>query len=259
MIDLLADKRALVTGGSRGIGAATARAARRVRARTSCIGYRSRAERCRRAWCARIADAGCATRRARGRHRDARTARESLVGAAVASSAASTCSSATPASGRRTTSPLGEMDDERWRRTMRENLDSVFYTTRAVARVMRATAGASCSSRAPPASAARRFTPTTPRRKGAMISFDEVARDRARAARHHGELRRAGLGGHGDGACEPLQRRGSRRASRRRSRSGRIATRGGHRRRRSCSSARTQARHITGEILNVNGGSVLCG
>ena len=33
--------------------------------------------------------------------------------------------------------PLGEMSDDQWRRTMRENLDSMFYTTRAAARVLR--------------------------------------------------------------------------------------------------------------------------
>jgi len=33
--------------------------------------------------------------------------------------------------------PLGEMTDEHWRRTMRENLDSIFYTTREAVRRLR--------------------------------------------------------------------------------------------------------------------------
>jgi 3-oxoacyl-[acyl-carrier protein] reductase len=32
--------------------------------------------------------------------------------------------------------PLAEMDEQRWMRTMRENVDSIFYTTRAVVRVI---------------------------------------------------------------------------------------------------------------------------
>jgi len=56
--------------------------------------------------------------------------------------------------------PFAEMEAEHWHRTMRENLDSIFFTTRAVCRVI-ADNGRMVLVRAPPDSAAKRIMPIT--------------------------------------------------------------------------------------------------
>jgi len=129
----LRGKRALVTGGSRGIGAATARLLARAGADVM-IGYRSRA-----------ADAELVVASLRG---------EGVTAAAYASDIATRDGAESLV--RETMRQLGgldlfvgnagvwpeeevalaEMEDARWMRTMRENVDSVFFTTRAVARVI---------------------------------------------------------------------------------------------------------------------------
>jgi 3-oxoacyl-[acyl-carrier protein] reductase len=248
----LRGRRALVTGGSRGIGAATARLLARAGADVV-IGYRSRAT-----------DAD----------RIVRELRETGVKAAALAADVSTREGAEflvastvnllggldlfvgnsgvwPAAD----VSLAEMSDAQWSNTMRENVDSIFYTTRAVARVITdggrivlisSTAGQRGES----------YHADYGASKGAVISFtkslavelgsrdvtvnsvapgwvdtDMVADAMAQAGRARID------------ATIPL---------------GRIAS--------SddiagpvvflCSSL---ARHITGEILNVNGGSVLCG
>lgn len=129
----LAGRRALVTGGSRGIGAATAHLFADWGVHVA-IGYRARkgdADRvvsdCQakgvRA-CAIAADIG---ERAGAEHLVEQAERQLggldfFVGNAgiwIPDEA-----------------PLASMSDEQWRRTMRENVDSVFYTTRAAARAL---------------------------------------------------------------------------------------------------------------------------
>jgi 3-oxoacyl-[acyl-carrier protein] reductase len=151
--------------------------------------------------------------------------------------------------------PVTELDDARWHRTMRENVDSIFYTTRAVARVISdhgrivlisSTAGQRGES----------FHADYGASKGAVISFtkslavelaprdvtvnsvapgwvdtemvagalQDEARARANAGIPLGRIASPDdIAGPIVFLCSPL------------------------------------ARHVTGEILNVNGGSVLCG
>lgn len=132
MIDLRG-KRALVTGGSRGIGAATARLLARAGASVM-IGYRSRAA---------DAEAVVATLRADGVTAAAhasdlatRDGAESLVLETVRQLGGLDLFVGNAGVWPEEEVPLAEMDDARWMRTMRENVDSIFFTTRAVARVI---------------------------------------------------------------------------------------------------------------------------
>jgi 3-oxoacyl-[acyl-carrier protein] reductase len=150
----LRGKRALVTGGSRGIGAATALLLAECGADVG-IGYRSRQN-----------EAADVVQRLAG------LGVRAFAHAADLSSLAGTTSlfdraerefggldifvgnaGIWPAHD----VPLQEMTDEQWRRTMTENTDAMFYSTRAEA--------GSSSCRAPPVSAGRRTTRTTRRRR----------------------------------------------------------------------------------------------
>jgi 3-oxoacyl-[acyl-carrier protein] reductase len=151
--------------------------------------------------------------------------------------------------------PLAEMSDEQWRRTMRENVDSVFFTTRAAARVLKdhgrivlvaSTAG----------QRGEAYHADYAASKGAMISFVkgvciELAKrditvncvapgwvDTEMAAKPYASGGRARIE-----ANIPLGRVAAPKDI-----AGPIVF--------LCSDL---ARHITGEILNVNGGSVLVG
>ena len=132
MIDLRG-KRALVTGGSRGIGAATARLLARAGANVV-IGYRSRTA---------DAEAVVAELRADGVTAAAhasdlatRDGAESLVLETVRQLGGLDLFVGNAGVWPEEEVPLAEMDDARWMRTMRENVDSIFFTTRAVARVI---------------------------------------------------------------------------------------------------------------------------
>lgn len=129
----LAGKRALITGGSRGIGAATALlfAERGVHV---AIGYRSRREDADRmveqikvfgvkaaAFSTDIATREGADKLVQQAARDL-GGLDFFVGSAGIWPADDV--------------PVTDMDDTRWRRTMAENIDSMFYTTRAAARAM---------------------------------------------------------------------------------------------------------------------------
>lgn len=132
MIDLRG-RRALVTGGSRGIGAATARLLARAGA-SVLIGYRSRAA---------DAEAVVAELRAEGVTAAAhasdlstRDGAESLVLDTVHRLGGLDLFVGNAGVWPEEEVPLAELDDARWMRTMRENVDSIFFTTRAVARVI---------------------------------------------------------------------------------------------------------------------------
>ncbi|MBA3890595.1 MAG: glucose 1-dehydrogenase, partial [Gemmatimonadaceae bacterium] len=129
----LEGRRALVTGGSRGIGAATALLLAECGADVA-IGYRSRADAAARV-CARIEESGT---RAVAIAADIGTAEgaERLVAETVATLGGIDLFVANAGIWPPEDIPVVEMTDAHWRRTMAENLDSVFYTTRAVARVM---------------------------------------------------------------------------------------------------------------------------
>ena len=134
--------------------------------------------------------------------------------------------------------PLGEMDDDavahgRCAQNMR--LD-VLHHARGGARDLES-AGASCSCRAPRASAARRFTPTMRRRKGAMISF--VKSVAVELAPRDITVNSVAPGWVDTEMCGRARSRATvASASQRTIPLGRVASRARHRRARSCFSAR---------------------
>jgi 3-oxoacyl-[acyl-carrier protein] reductase len=248
----LAGKKALVTGGSRGIGAATALLFAEWGVDVA-IGYRARA-----------GDANGVVQRARGLGVTAaaiaadigdRSGAERLVDDTVKQLGALDFFVGNSGIWIPEDVPISEMSDDQWHRTMRENLDSVFFTTRAAARVLRdhgrivlvaSTAG----------QRGEAFHADYAASKGAMISFVkslcvEMARrditvnavapgwvDTEMAAGPYSGGGRARIS-----AAIPLGRVADPRDI-----AGPIVF--------LCSDL---ARHITGEIVNVNGGSVLIG
>ncbi len=251
MIDLRG-KRALVTGGGRGIGAATALLLAEAGADVA-IGYRSRAPE---------AEAVAAQCRALGVRALAHPADlGTAAGAAsLAARAAKEFGGLELFVGNAGIWPVEEataaaMDDARWTRTMRENVDGMFFSTREALRMMSdggrvvlvsSTAGQRGESMHADYAAS----------KGAMISFvksiaielaprritvNSVAPgwvDTEMSAESFADGGRARVA-----ATIPIGRVATARDI-----AGPIVF--------LCSEL---ARHITGEILNVNGGSVLCG
>lgn len=130
----LSGKRALVTGGSRGIGGATARLLAEYGARVV-IGYRSRRE---------DADRMLEQIRAIGGEAFAypsdistRLGADQLVQRAVADLGGLDLFVGNAGIWPVDDVPVADMDDSRWRRTMAENVDAMFFTSRAAARAMR--------------------------------------------------------------------------------------------------------------------------
>ncbi|HET7457558.1 MAG TPA: SDR family oxidoreductase [Gemmatimonadaceae bacterium] len=251
MIDLRG-KRALVTGGSRGIGAATALLLAEWGADVG-IGYRSRAD-----------DAAAVV------HQVAAAGVRGFAHAADLTTAAGAASLFERAQrelggldlfvGNAGIWPseevaLADMTEERWRRTMVENIDAIFYTTRAAARAV-ADGGriVLVSSTAGQRGEAMHADYATS--KGAMISLvkslaielapRQVTVNAVAPGWVDTEMVAGALAGDvmaRVAASIPIGRVASPRDI-----AGPIAF--------LCSEL---ARHVTGEILNVNGGSVLCG
>jgi 3-oxoacyl-[acyl-carrier protein] reductase len=249
----LAGKRALVTGGSRGIGAAAAQLFAEHGVHVA-IGYKSRradAE----ALAASLASAHGITAAAhaadisteRGGEELVQRAAESLGGLDffVANAGIWPCDDV----------PMSEMTHDQWRRTVGDNLDSVFYSTRAAIRAMNdhgrvvlisSTAG----------QRGEAYHADYAATKGAIISM--VKSLAPELGRRDITVNSVAPGWVDTEMCERPFANGGRERIAAGIPIGRIADP------RDiagpivflCSDL---ARHITGEILNVNGGSVLCG
>jgi 3-oxoacyl-[acyl-carrier protein] reductase len=248
----LKGKRALVTGGSRGIGAAIAQALAEAGADV-CIGYRKRTK-----------DAKAVVAACKGK---------GVKAAAFASDIGTTVGAERLVV--HTVKELGGLDlfignagiwpveevpaadmaDDRWRRTMRENVDSMFYSTRAALKVMdpggrvvliASTAGQRGESMHSDYGAS----------KGAMISF--VKSVAIEVAKQGITVNAVAPGWVDTEMCDIPYADGGKARIAAGIPVGRVAT--------PDDIAfpavflcTDEARHITGEILNVNGGSVLCG
>jgi 3-oxoacyl-[acyl-carrier protein] reductase len=254
MRDLLAinGKRAIVSGGSRGVGAATAKLLADAGVDVA-IGYKSRKD-----------DAQRVVDDCRSRGVEAHAVAADIATKAGAELFINECARllggvdfyvANAGIWPVEAVPVRDMDDERWMRTMRENVDSVFYTCRAVARVIAAhgrivmvssTAGqrgeadhadyaaskgamislvkSMCVELAPRDITVNCVAPGWIDTEMAAIPYADGGRERIAKGIPLGRVASAeDVAGPIVFLCSPL------------------------------------SRHITGEILNVNGGSILCG
>lgn len=248
----LAGKRALVTGGSRGIGAATALLLAECGADVV-IGYRARRE---------DADSVAARLRARGVRAAAqgadvstREGAEQLVERVVRELGGLDIFVGNAGIWPADEVPLADMSDDRWRRTMAANLDSVFFTCRAAARrlehggrmvLVASTAGQRGES----------FHADYAATKGAVISLTKSLA--GELAPRDVTVNCVAPGWVDTEMCADPFANGGRERIAAAIPLGRVA----------CPEdiagpivflCSHLARHVTGEILNVNGGTVLCG
>lgn len=248
----LAGRRALVTGGSRGIGAATALLFAEHGTHVA-IGYRQRANDAKQV----VEQASAMGVKATAIAADIATkdGAEKLVSGAAKALGGLDYFVGNSGIWIPEEAALADMTDEQWQRTMRENVDSVFYTTRAAARILnehgRIVLVASTAGQRGEA-----YHADYAASKGAMISFvkslcvELAKRDITVNCVAPGwvdtEMAAIPYAGGGKARIEaniPIGRVAAPRDI-----AGPIVF--------LCSDL---ARHITGEILNVNGGSVLVG
>lgn len=248
----LQGKRAVVTGGTRGIGAACSELLAECGADV-CVGYRSRgadAEAMER----RLAATGV---RATAHAGDLSTSSgaEGLIAAAVKAFGGVDIVIHSAGIWPVEDVPVHEMSDERWHRTMRENLDSTFFVSRAAARVL-GDGGWIVHISSTAGQRGEAYHADYAATKGAMISFVKS---------HAIELAKRGItvncvapGWVDTEMCAEVFANGGRERIAATIPNGRVAT--------------PQdvawvavalcapgARHVVGEVVNVNGGSVLAG
>ena len=248
----LKGSRALVTGGSRGIGAATARMLAAAGADVV-IGFKSRGYDASRI--VELCRADGVRAEAIAADISTRAGADKLVADAVAVLGGITLFVANAGIWPVEPATVGEMSDEQWSRTMRENVDAMFFTCRAVARVIgrdgRIVMVASTAGQRGEAEHADYAAS-----KGAMISF--VKSLCIELAPRGVTVNCVAPGWVDTEMAAPAYADGGRERVAKTIPIGRVA------------SAddiagpivflcSPMARHITGEIVNVNGGSVLCG
>ncbi len=130
----LEGKHAVVTGGSRGVGAATARLLARSGAHVA-FGYRSRSKEAE-ALLGELESMGARALAARGDISQPETSRL-LFDQAVAEFGGIDFFIGNAGVWPPRDTPLAEMSESRWRSTLRINLDSIFYSTKAALKAMR--------------------------------------------------------------------------------------------------------------------------
>jgi 3-oxoacyl-[acyl-carrier protein] reductase len=248
----LKDRRAVVTGGSRGVGRATALALARAGARVG-IAYHSRKDEAD-AVVRELEALGAEAWAEGGDLADPGTA-ERLIGRAVRDFGGLDLFIGNAGIWAPVDRAIADMDESQWRRTMAVNLDSIFFTTRAAARVV-ADGGRIVLVGSTAGQRGEAFHADYAATKGALIALVKgVAIELASRGvtvncvapgwidTEMCALPYAGEGRERIEAGIPLGRVASADDV-----AGPILF--------LCSDL---ARHITGEILNVNGGSVLCG
>ena len=248
----LRGKRALVTGGSRGIGAATALLFAEFGVDVA-IGYRTRREDADRV----VEQARASGVRAFAYAQDigSRDGADTLVRQAVQDLGGLDFFVGNAGIWPADDVPVSDMDDGRWRRTMVENVDAMFYTTRAAARVL-ADHGRIVLVASTAGQRGEAYHADYAASKGAMISY--VKSLCVELAKRDITVNSVAPGWVDTEMCQEPFAEGGReriasgiplgRVAAPRDIAGPIVF--------LCS---TLARHITGEILNVNGGSVLVG
>jgi 3-oxoacyl-[acyl-carrier protein] reductase len=248
----LEGKRAVVTGGSRGIGAAVSRLLADFGVDV-CVGYHSRS-----------ADAEAMAAELKGRGVRAIAVASDLGDSAGADALFAAATSAfggvdlvIHSAGIWPTddTAVDAMDDARWHRTMRENVDAMFFVSRAAGRVLKS-GGRIVHISSTAGQRGEAFHADYGASKGAMISF---VKSQAIELAPHGITVNAVAPGWVDTEMCVLPFAGDGRARIAGAiPNGRIATP------EDIAWAAVAlcmpgARHLVGEIVNVNGGSVLCG
>lgn len=248
----LKGKRAVVTGGSRGIGGAVSRLLAECGADV-CVGYRSRGAE---------AEAMVAGLRALGVRATAFGAdlgdaagADGLVGQCVKEFGGIDILVHSAGIWPPEDVPVHEMPDDRWRRTMRENVDAMFFVSRAAARAMveggRIVHVSSTAGQRGEAGHADYAAS-----KGAMIAF--VKSQAVELAGRGITVNSVAPGWVDTEMCEGAFADGGKERIGAGIPVGRVASPGDIAYA-VVSLCMPGARHIVGEIVNVNGGSVLCG
>jgi len=248
----LKGKRAVVTGGSRGIGAACSELLAECGADV-CVGYRSRGAE---------ADAMVARLNAKGVRAIAHAAdlgdaagADSLIASAVQAFGGLDILIHSAGIWPVEDVPVHEMPDARWHRTMRENVDAMFFVSRAAARVL-GDGGRIVHISSTAGQRGEAFHADYGASKGAMISF--VKSQAIELAKRGITVNCVAPGWVDTEMCADVFANGGRERIAATIPNGRVATP------QDVAWAAVVlcapgARHLVGEIVNVNGGSVLPG